>query len=60
LLGQRPVGTLFSGWPSLRNEMTLLALAVVGAIIYGIAIRALFRREWRDLMSGRRGSEPSG
>src|SRR6185369_7550853 len=59
LLGQRPVGTLFSGWPSLRNEMTLLALAVVGAIIYGIAIRTLFRREWRDLMSGRRGSEPS-
>jgi putative peptidoglycan lipid II flippase len=59
LLGQRPVGALFSGWPSLRNEMTLLALAVVGAIIYGIAIRALFRREWRDLMSGRLGSEPS-
>ncbi len=55
LLGERPVEALFSGWPSLRNEMTLLALAVVGAIIYGIAIRALFRREWRDLMSGRLG-----
>ena len=42
-----------------RNEMTVLLLAVIGAIIYGIAIGALFRREWRDLMSGRRGSEPS-
>ena len=59
LLGQRPVETLFSRWPSLHNELTLLALAVVGAIIYGIAIRARFRREWRDLMSGRPGSEPS-
>ena len=29
---------LFSGWSSLRNEMTLLVLAAIGAIIYGIAI----------------------
>jgi len=58
LLGERPVEVLFSGWP-LRNEMTLLLLAVIGAIVYGIAIRALFRREWRELMSGRIGSEPS-
>ncbi len=34
----------------------LLVLAVIGAIIYGIAIRALFNREWRDLMRGRPGS----
>jgi len=59
LLCQGPVSALFSRWPVLHNELTLLALAVVGAIIYGIAIRALFRQEWRDLMSGRRGSEPS-
>jgi putative peptidoglycan lipid II flippase len=59
LLGQGPAGALFSRWPLLRNELTLLALAVVGAIIYGVAIRLLFRREWRDLMSGRRGAEPS-
>jgi hypothetical protein len=25
----------------------------VGAIIYGIAIRALFHREWRTLIQGR-------
>ena len=59
LLGERPVRALFAGWTSLREEMILLVLAAVGAIIYGIAIRVLFRREWRDLMSGRRGSEPS-
>ena len=33
--------------------MTLLVLAAVGAIIYGIAIRVLFRREWRTLIQGR-------
>jgi len=58
LLGERPVGALFAGWPSLRNEMTLLVLAVIGAIIYGIAIRVLFNRDWRDLMRGRPGSVP--
>ena len=58
LLGERPVEALFAGWP-MRNEMTVLLLAVIGAIIYGIAIGALFRREWRDLMSGRLGSDPS-
>ncbi len=53
LLGQRPVRALFAGWTSLRDEMTLLVLAAVGAIIYGIAIRALFHREWRTLIQGR-------
>ena len=53
LLCERPVSALFAGWTSLRNEMTLLVLAAVGAIIYGIAIRVLFSREWRDLIQGR-------
>ncbi|MCX7313614.1 MAG: murein biosynthesis integral membrane protein MurJ [Alphaproteobacteria bacterium] len=44
-----PLQALSAGWP-LRNELTLLALAVIGAIIYGIAIGLLFRNEWRDLM----------
>jgi putative peptidoglycan lipid II flippase len=52
LLCERPVGALLAGWP-LRNEMTLLALAGVGALIYGVAIRVLFRREWRDMISRR-------
>ena len=59
LLCAGPVSALFSRGPVLHNELTLLTLAVVGAIIYGIAIRVLFRREWRELMSGRLGSEPS-
>src|SRR4051794_15693342 len=38
LLCDQPTSALFSRWPVLHNELTLLALAVVGAIIYGIAI----------------------
>jgi putative peptidoglycan lipid II flippase len=53
LLGLRPIGALFAGWTSLRDEMMLLVLAAVGAIIYGIAIRVLFHREWRTLIQGR-------
>jgi hypothetical protein len=53
LLCARPVQALFVGWTSLRHEMILLVLAVIGAIIYGIAIRVLFSREWRDLIQGR-------
>jgi putative peptidoglycan lipid II flippase len=53
VLGERPVGGLFAGWTSLRDEMALLTLAAIGAIIYGIAIRALFHREWRTLIQGR-------
>ena len=51
----RPLQALSAGWP-LRNELTLLALAVIGAIIYGIAIGLLFRNEWRDLMRRSTGS----
>ena len=53
LLCARPVQALFAGWTSLRHEAILLMLAVIGAIIYGIAIRVLFSREWRDLIQGR-------
>jgi len=53
---ERPVMGLFEGWSSLRDEMALLVLAVIGAGIYGIAVLALFRREWRVMVSGRLGS----
>jgi putative peptidoglycan lipid II flippase len=56
-LGERVVGPVFAGW-RFHNELTLLVLAAIGAIIYGSAIRALFAREWRDLVSGRTGSTP--
>jgi putative peptidoglycan lipid II flippase len=51
-----PVEAVFDHWTTLRNEMMLLTLAAIGAIIYGIAIAALFRRDWRDLMRGRSGA----
>ena len=50
LLSEGPVTRLFAGWTSQRDVMTLLVLAGLGAIIYGIAILALFRREWRAMM----------
>lgn len=53
LLCERPIRALFAGWPSLRDETTLLVLAVIGAIIYGIAVLALFGREWRAMMKPR-------
>jgi putative peptidoglycan lipid II flippase len=53
LLCARPVQALFAGWTSLRQEAILLTLAVIGAILYGIAVRVLFSREWRDLIQGR-------
>ena len=46
-----PIAGLFADWP-LREEMTLLVLAATGAVVYGIAILALFRREWRAMMDG--------
>ena len=53
---ERPVMGLFEGWSSLRDEMALLVLAVIGAGIYGAAVLVLFRREWRVMVSGRLGS----
>jgi putative peptidoglycan lipid II flippase len=39
-------------WP-FRDELTLLALAVAGLVIYGGAILVLFRRQWRSLLRRR-------
>ena len=53
---ERPVMGLFESWSSLRDEMVLLVLAVIGAGIYGAAVLVLFCREWRVMVSGRLGS----
>jgi putative peptidoglycan lipid II flippase len=47
---ERPVMGLFEGWPSLRDEMVLVSV-LTGAAIYGIAVLALFRCEWREMAS---------
>jgi hypothetical protein len=49
---------MFEPW-TMRSEMVLLALAVIGAILYGIAIGVLFRRDWRNLLQGGAGARPS-
>ena len=53
LFCQRPLAGLFGGFPSLRDPMTLAALAAIGAIVYGGMLMALFGREWLALYRGR-------
>jgi putative peptidoglycan lipid II flippase len=60
VLCQWPVRALFANWTTFRNEMLLLTVAAIGAVIYGLAIVALFRRDWRDLTRGRSGTTPAG
>jgi putative peptidoglycan lipid II flippase len=54
-LGQRWIGALLGGSP-LRNELTLLALVVIGAVVYGGAVLVLFGREWLAILNRRRGA----
>jgi hypothetical protein len=44
----------------LRDELTLLALMIVGALVYGGMILALFGREWLAVLNRRRGRAPGG
>ena len=46
-----PMAELLAGGTPVAFAATVLA--AVGAIIYGIAIRVLFHREWRTLIQGR-------
>ncbi len=50
---------MFANWTTFRNEMLLLTLAVIGAVIYGLAIVALFGRDWRDMARARAGTTPA-
>ena len=50
---ERPIAGLVDGFPSLRDPMTLAALAAIGAIVYGGMLMALFGREWLALYRGR-------
>jgi putative peptidoglycan lipid II flippase len=49
---QRPVADFFSMWPTLRDEMTLLALAAIGGVVYGGVVLALFGRQWLAMLRG--------
>lgn len=48
-----------SVWWPFRDELTLLALAVVGLVVYGGAILVLFRRQWRSLLRRRGAAAPT-
>jgi putative peptidoglycan lipid II flippase len=50
---ERPVASLFAGL-RLREEATLLALAVLGVLVYGGAVLALFGTQWFAAFRGRR------
>ncbi len=56
LYAKFPLELVFNHWTVMRSEMVLLVLAVIGAIIYGIAIGVLFRRDWRNLLQGGAGT----
>jgi putative peptidoglycan lipid II flippase len=51
--GEHAVAVLLSGWSWLRDETALLLLAIIGAVVYGGAVLALFRRQLRTMLAGR-------
>jgi putative peptidoglycan lipid II flippase len=55
-LGERLIALLFADFTSLRDELTLLALGVVGVAVYGGVVLALFGRQWLETLRRRRGA----
>ncbi len=56
--GERLVAGIFADWP-LRNEMTLLTLAAIGGLVYGVCVVALFGRQWLAAFRRRRPTLPA-
>jgi putative peptidoglycan lipid II flippase len=53
-LAERPVTRLFADWSSWRDESTLAVLAVIGAVVYGGIVLALFGRQWLATLRARK------
>jgi putative peptidoglycan lipid II flippase len=53
-VGARAFERLFAALPAFRAETTLVALAVLGALVYGGALALLFGREWLAAFRRRR------
>jgi putative peptidoglycan lipid II flippase len=53
-LAAAPVATLFANRAALRDESTLALLAVIGAVVYGGIVLALFGKEWLATLRRRR------
>jgi putative peptidoglycan lipid II flippase len=49
---EQPVANVFAAWP-LRDEATLAVLALIGGLVYGAVMLALFGRQWLALLRGR-------
>lgn len=47
---ERLMDSIWSGRPRLRDEITLLASMIVGALVYGGLLLALFGGQWRALI----------
>jgi len=45
-LAQGPIIRMLSTWPSLRDEMALAALAILGGLVYGGTVFAMFGQRW--------------
>ncbi len=54
-VGARGFEQAFAALPAFRAETTLLALAVLGGLVYGGALALLFGREWLAAFRRRRG-----
>jgi hypothetical protein len=50
LIADPIVTRLLSSWPRFRNESELALLALIGGVVYGGLILALFGRRWLTLM----------
>jgi putative peptidoglycan lipid II flippase len=47
-----PVINAVAGWHSLREEMALAALFVIGGLVYGLTIAAMFGTRWLKAFAG--------
>jgi putative peptidoglycan lipid II flippase len=53
-LAEGPVARMFAAWPSWRDESTLAVLAVIGAVVYGAIVLALFGPQWLASLRARK------
>jgi putative peptidoglycan lipid II flippase len=58
-LGERIAAVVFASWTAFREEMTLVLVALIGAVVYFGIVFALFGRQWLDALKRRGGAPPA-
>ena len=53
-LAREPAVRYFANWPSWRDESTLAVLAVIGGVVYGGVVLALFGPKWLAVLRARK------